>query len=172
VAVDAMGAIDVTNGDVVERHPALVAAGFYLALVAVLLGTSLAKTGGIFVYAQDDPYIHLTMARTLADVGVWGIRPDAFASASSSPLWTLLLAAFAAAGIRVVWWPFVLNVVAGLGVVWIGDRVLQTSLAPRSRLAALAAIIVVAPFRRSRSSGWSIRCSWRSPWRSCGASSG
>jgi len=140
-----MGAIDVTNGDVVERHPALVAAGFYLALVAVLLGTSLAKTGGTFVYAQDDPYIHLTMARTLADVGVWGIRPDAFASASSSPLWTLLLAAFAAAGIRVVWWPFVLNVVAGLGVVWIGDRVLQTSLAPRSRLAALAAIIVVAP---------------------------
>src|SRR4029079_17334369 len=77
--------------------------------------------------------------------GVWGIRPDAFASASSSPLWTLLLAAFAAAGIRVVWWPFVLNVVAGLGVVWIVDRVLQTSLAPRSRLAALAAIIVVAP---------------------------
>ena len=74
-----MGAIGVTSGDV-ERHPALVAAGFYLSLVAVLLATSLAKTGGTFVYAQDDPYIHLTMARTLADSGVWGIRPDAFAA--------------------------------------------------------------------------------------------
>ena len=140
-----MGAVGVTNGDVLERHPALVAAGFYLALVAALLATSLAKTGGTFVYAQDDPYIHLTMARTLADSGVWGIRPDAFAAASSSPLWTLVLAGFAAVGLRVAWWPFVLNIIAGLGVVWIGDRVLQTSLAPRSRLAALAAIIVVAP---------------------------
>ncbi len=134
-----------SNGDVVERRPALVAAGLYLALVALLLATSLAKTGGTFVYAQDDPYIHLAMARTLAESGVWGIRPDAFASASSSPLWTMLLAGFAAAGLRVVWWPFVLNLLAGVGVIWVCDRVLQTSLAPRSRLAALVAIVVLAP---------------------------
>jgi hypothetical protein len=140
-----MGAAGVTNGDVVERHPALVAAGFYLALVAVLLATSLAKTGGTFVYAQDDPYIHLSMARTLADFGVWGIRPDAFASASSSPLWTLLLAGVAVAGMGAVWWPFVLNVLAGLGVIWICDRVVRTALPPRPRLAALVAVIVIAP---------------------------
>lgn len=49
-------------------------------------------TGGELVYAIDDGYIHLQMARNLAESGVWGIRPNEFAFGSSSPLWTCLLA--------------------------------------------------------------------------------
>src|SRR5688500_6460269 len=93
---------------------ALPAIGLYLGLVGILLWVSLARTGGTFVYAQDDPYIHLALARTLADHGVWGIRPAEFTSASSSPLWTLLLAALWKLGAQAVWVPFALNILLGV----------------------------------------------------------
>jgi len=48
---------------------------------------------GMVVYALDDAYIHLAMARSLALHGTWGLVPGEFANSSSSPLWTLLLAA-------------------------------------------------------------------------------
>lgn len=92
------------------------AIALYLTLTGVLLGLSLGRTGGAFVYAQDDPYIHLAIARTLAEHGVWGISPHQFASASSSPLWTVLLASLWFAGARAVWVPFALNVVCGVGL--------------------------------------------------------
>ena len=47
---------------------------------------------GTFVYTLDDAYIHLTIGRTLAEHGVWGVSPREYSSASSSPLWTILLA--------------------------------------------------------------------------------
>lgn len=50
------------------------------------------RTGGTFVYVIDDPAIHLTMARRLAFDGTWGVVPGEFQSASSSPLWVVLLA--------------------------------------------------------------------------------
>jgi hypothetical protein len=96
------------------RRATAAAVALYLALTAILLWLSLARTGGAFVYAQDDPYIHLALARTLADHGVWGIAPSEFASASSSPLWTLLLAALWKSGLHAVWTPFALNVVFGI----------------------------------------------------------
>ena len=52
-----------------------------------------ALTDGELVYALDDSYIHLQIARNLAEHGVWGIRPNELAFGSSSPLWTCLLAA-------------------------------------------------------------------------------
>lgn len=117
----------------------------YLVLTGLLVWFGMRLTNGTFVYAQDDPYIHLSMARTLATFGVWGISSNAFASASSSPLWTLLLAMMRRAGATAVWWPLVLNMVAGVVLLVLVDRILRSIVDARWRLATLAAIVLVTP---------------------------
>ncbi len=74
---------------------------------------------GHFVYVLDDPYIHLAIAKNVHVTGVWGISAGVFSSASSSPLWTMLLILLGGG----VFWPFVLNVLCALGVlVWAKQR--------------------------------------------------
>lgn len=68
---------------------------------------------GAFTYCVDDAYIHLALGRTLGQAGVWGLTPDGFTAASSSILWTLLLAL--APGREL--WPLALNVGCGVGAV-------------------------------------------------------
>jgi hypothetical protein len=122
-----------------------VAIALYVAILAVQLSAGLRHTGGTFVYAQDDPYIHLSIARTLADHAVWGIRPDDFAAASSSPLWTLLLALLWALGVHGAWMPFLINVACGVAVILLVARILASSFDGRATLAMLAALIVCVP---------------------------
>ncbi len=77
-----------------RKHGPLLAALACLAFaLAFTLARSLERTEGRFVYVLDDTYIHMALARSLAEHGVWGIDGRTFASCSSSPLWTLLLAA-------------------------------------------------------------------------------
>jgi hypothetical protein len=62
------------------------------AIIAAAVFLGMRSTGGRLGYTLDDPYIHLSIARNLAAHGVWGVNEGEFAGASSSPLWTLLLA--------------------------------------------------------------------------------
>jgi hypothetical protein len=85
--------------------------------------------GWPLAYPLDDSYIHLAVARTLAISGVWGAQPTDPAAASSSPLWSLLLAgihcAWPAAWIRTfVWMPLLLNLLAGVVVLGLWHRLL------------------------------------------------
>ncbi|WP_394842929.1 hypothetical protein LZC95_38385 [Pendulispora brunnea] len=68
-------------------------AGIILGCVAVSFFVMRAKTGGSFVYPLDDSYIHLALAKNLADQGIYGITSHEFTPASSSIVWPLLLAA-------------------------------------------------------------------------------
>lgn len=78
-------------------------------LPLILLSSN--QNGGRFIYALDDPYIHMAMARNLIQHGVWGITGHEFTSTSSSPLWTLAIAAlFAVVGVQDTI-PLLLNVV-------------------------------------------------------------
>lgn len=64
-----------------------------LAVIAILLW--IAKTnGGKMVYTLDDPYIHLSLARRIAQ-GHYGINLGENSAPSSSILWPFLLAPFA-----------------------------------------------------------------------------
>lgn len=130
---------------IAARGPLAAGLALYVVLTIVLTAVGVSRAGGTFVYAQDDPYIHLSMARNLAEHGVWGLRPDQFASASSSPLWTLLLATLWKLGATAVWWPLVVNVICGAIVVVLMDGILRPSVEPAARTFVLAAVIVVTP---------------------------
>jgi len=112
----------------------------------LLLWASLGAGGGTLVYALDDAYIHMAMARNLSEHGVFGVTRYGFTSSSSSPLWTLLLAAaFAAVGAR-DWLPLALDAVSAVALLWAADRVLAVyPVRPAPRLLALLAVILLMP---------------------------
>jgi hypothetical protein len=86
----------------------------YLAVVAALVIQSARHNQGHLIYAFDDAYIHMSMAKNFALHGVWGVTRDGFTSSSSSPLWTLLLSAtYRLSGVNEIA-PLVLNVLSGL----------------------------------------------------------
>ncbi len=119
----------------------MVAALLFLAVTGVMAWSAYLVNDRHFVYALDDPYIHLSMARSFARAGVWGVTPHAFTSSTSSPLWTLILAtAFFVLGSRDLI-PFALNLVIGVVVLAAAHRVLlRRSVEAGWRLAALVGL--------------------------------
>ncbi len=110
-----------------KRHWALlVAIAFFWLAIGILLIRVMAVSGGQIVYGLDDPYIHMAMARNLAQHGVWGVTAYEFSSSSSSPLWTLFLASvYFVTGAREVT-PLILNVIFAtfllVAVYWIYSK--------------------------------------------------
>jgi len=120
----------------------------FLGVVALLLNLSVAKNDNHFIYALDDGYIHMTIARNLATNGSWGISPGDFCSASSSLLWTLLLAAFYALGISSVAIPFLLNALFAILLIWVlysQIMPLRENISPAWQLAGLLSMIFICP---------------------------
>jgi len=98
-----------------RRRTATVVGLASLAAVVGLLSAAIVRAnGGSFTYVIDDPYIHLTIARNLAQHASYGIVPGVYESASSSPGWVTLLAGLikVAPG-TAVWLPLALNLLAG-----------------------------------------------------------
>lgn len=97
---------------------ASLAAGVYLALCLWFYFQIRLANYGHFLFALDDPYIHLSLSQQLAH-GHYGINPQEYSSPSSSIVWPLLLTPFA----RFAWQrqvPLCLNLVAGMGVAILG----------------------------------------------------
>src|SRR5579884_733752 len=63
------------------------------ASLAQILTDSLQRNDGHFIYAFDDPYIHMAVAKNFLLHGVWGVTPYGFTSSTSSILWPILLVA-------------------------------------------------------------------------------
>lgn len=126
--------------------PLWLALTLLVACVALAVRSVMAATGGRFVYALDDAYIHMAMARNLALDGVWGCTPFQFSAASSSPLWTALLGAvFLLTGVHDVT-PLLLNLLLLALTLGVADTFLrQRGAAPLLRAATLVGLVLVFP---------------------------
>lgn len=122
-----------------------VGAASSLVVTAVLLIASLVRNDGHLLYVIDDAGIHLSLAHQLAAHATWGPYPGHYASASSSPGWTLLLAGLSLGHTGVLQiLPLVLNVAAGLWIIWLFARH-QDYLLPRERQWAGYLLVAVLP---------------------------
>jgi hypothetical protein len=117
----------------------------YAAAVGVLLSQALALTGGHLVYALDDGYIHMSLARHVVQDGVWGLSSDSWASASSSLLWPVLLVALYLPGPWAAA-PLVLNLVFSCLALFIAHGMLRRGgLAPATTAAVLVLLVWLTP---------------------------
>ncbi len=99
---------------------------------------------GWFSYPLDDCFISFAIAKNLITSGTWGINSDIFAGTSSSPLWTLIIAAsYKIAGIHLRT-PWILNVFISIGLIFYIDAALAYS--GRIRLTRNIALILVIFF--------------------------
>ena len=117
-----------------------------MASLAAALRTALRGTDGHLVYALDDAYIHMAVAKNLATHGIWGCTPFHFSSSSSSLLWTFGLGvADLAFGVH-DWTPLVLNVALAIGTLLVADVWMARFGAPAVlRASALLGIVVAFP---------------------------
>jgi hypothetical protein len=100
---------------------------YLLCLVAMI-----ALMGRPFTYPLDDTYIHLAIGRTLANTGIWGVQATDPAAASSSPLYSLLMAGlFSIIPVGLsslgLYLPLLINVVMGTLLVFLWYKVLAGS---------------------------------------------
>ncbi|QPC83469.1 hypothetical protein G4Y79_03550 [Phototrophicus methaneseepsis] len=104
-------------------------------IFAVLVTQIQSQLDGHFIYGVDDAYIHMAVAKNLAENGVWGTQATEFSSSTSSLLYPFAIAViYKVTGSANEWAPLLLNIIAGYAVVvavyWIlrregaGDRVL------------------------------------------------
>jgi len=85
---------------------------FLITFTLLNLIISLSLTDFYFTYALDDAYIHMSIVRHLVEDGMWSLDGYTYASASSSPLWIIVLSPFYMIfGTKLfVYIPFALNV--------------------------------------------------------------
>jgi hypothetical protein len=135
-----------TEGSQVKALAAAVM--LFVGIVIIAVAASLRQTNGHLVYALDDPYIHMAMARNFALHGVWGVTASHFTSSSSSLLWTAGVAAlFRTVGIHEAI-PLLLNVALGIVLLWLIFRCLTRSATQLSNtyvFLALTGIALAAP---------------------------
>ena len=133
----------------IDERPWLV---YPIALIALLLPIVLIElqvaraSGGTFMYPLDDTFIHMTVAKTLALHGNWGIAPGEFESASSSVGYTLLLAGVFRIFSVHAYIPFVINLLAAMILLYVVDkRLLKEKVAAFGRMVILLALVVLVP---------------------------
>lgn len=115
-------------------------------VLAFIISKILQHTNGFFSYPVDDAYIHMQIAKNLAFHGTWGINAGEFSSASSSILYTLLLAGvFRIAGDHLLI-PFLVNAVAAIVLLYVIWRWLRKeNISQIAQLVILLLVIFITP---------------------------
>ncbi|SPE34386.1 conserved membrane hypothetical protein [Acidobacteriia bacterium SbA2] len=129
------------------KHWPLFASIVILCVTMGVLSTLLIlRENGHLVFALDDPYIQMAMAKNFALHGVWGITRFGFTSASSSPLWTFLIAVtYLLLGVSETS-PFYLSLLCAALMLWAAYVVLRWyKLSPRPTFCVLLILIFFTP---------------------------
>jgi hypothetical protein len=128
-----------------RRATLLVAVAGLVATTGAMCLATVALTRGTLTYIIDDAYIHLTMARNLAEHGTWGMVPGEFESSSSSPGWvTLIGGLIKLAPALAEWLPLMVNALACVAILWIFSR-RQDVIAVRGRSAWRITAVALLP---------------------------
>lgn len=127
--------------DKIPFRASLIFTAFTLLIYFIVLFVN----SGQFVYVLDDPYIHMTIAKHLAFEGKWAMNQMDFASAASSPLWSLLIAGvYKLAGVT-VYVPLILNILLSIAAIYALYLLLHRSGTVRYSFALLLVFIFAAP---------------------------
>ncbi len=125
----------------------IIATAVLFITVLILSWISMNQNQGHLIYALDDPYIHMAMAKNFAQHGVWGVTRHEFSSSSSSLLWTLLLSGmYLAFGVNEIG-PFILTVAIAVAALFSVFLLLRKYALPQSYVfLVLMGIILFTPF--------------------------
>jgi hypothetical protein len=125
-------------GKLTDPQVLLIAILSLLIPVAWIETSVLRATHGVLSYPLDDTFIHMAVARNLAFEHYWGIAGHVFASTSSSPFYTVLLAGiFKVFGVHLII-PLLVNVLAAVLVLIVMHRWLQ-----RQGLSTAAQLVIL-----------------------------
>jgi hypothetical protein len=130
-----------------RRHaPFLAAAAVWSVIFAVTLA-GVWGIGGMLVYASDDVYIHMAIAKNLVLHGVWGVTPFGFTSCASSILWPLLIAfTYRIVGVN-LWSPLLLSLASSFAVLIVLYRGMRArGRGDRTIAAGLIIFTLIVPF--------------------------
>lgn len=123
-----------------------IASGLLFFVVIFLWYLIVQHNNGQFVYVLDDPYIHMSLAGNVALHGVWGVTPFEFTSASSSVLWTVILSVFFALFGVYELFPFFLNGVLSVGILFFLFRMFRGQYGFIALLCILLSFVFLTPF--------------------------
>ena len=136
-----------TMNKILIKHWPIFATVVILCVTMGVLSTLLIlRENGHLVFALDDPYIQMAMAKNFALHGVWGITRFGFTSASSSPLWTFLIAVtYLLAGVSETA-PFYLSLLCAALMLWAAYIVLRWyKVSPKLTFCVLLVLIFFTP---------------------------
>lgn len=116
-----------------------------IALMLALFSTALSyqrSMAGTLSFAMDDSWIHVAVARNLANGQGWGVVPGKVLSVSTSPTWTLFLAFFFLFFVNPIKIAFLCSLLS-MTVACIFTYLLAWKLSDRKSLAVLAMFLVI-----------------------------
>jgi hypothetical protein len=105
----------------------------------VTLYTGVAGSG----FALDDSWIHQTYARNLAQTGQWAFVPGVPSAASTSPLYTILLAIGYKLGVNYLLWTYALGALALAITGMLGARMAEYVLPEQRRIGLLSGLALM-----------------------------
>jgi hypothetical protein len=130
----------------IKHWPLLASVVILCVTTGVISSILILRENGHLIYALDDPYIQMAMAKNFALHAVWGITRFGFTSASSSPLWTFLIAVtYVLFGVSETS-PFYLSLLCGALVLGFAYSVLRWyKLSPKLTFWALLVLVFFTP---------------------------